>query len=117
MRKQESLKFIVDRWRLMPDTEFHQAANTPQKESASMEEHKHKQVKPSDTRISNALNAMHTAWESGVWRSEPDRQMLHVLHFITAVPPDALLPEEMQFIEGYSAALAEAQEFDAKGGA
>jgi hypothetical protein len=43
--------------------------------------------------------------------------MVHVLQFITAVPPDALLPEEFEFIEGFGAALAEAQEFDAKGGA
>ena len=116
MQSQESLKFIVDRWRLMTDTEFHQAANTPQKESASME-NKHKNMKPSDTRISNALAVMHTAWESGAWRHDTDRQMVHVLQFITAVPPDALLPDEFEFIEGFGAALAEAQEFDAKGGA
>ena len=98
----------------MTDDGSQQRGNEPQKASASME-HKHK-IRPSDTRISKALNDMHGAWESGVWRRDTDACMMAVLSFITAVPPDALLDHEHEFVHAFGAALAEAQEFDAKGG-
>jgi hypothetical protein len=67
--------------------------------------------------VSEALRRMRQAHDSGAWRAAPEAAMVGVLSFMEAVDPEALLPEERDFVTGFVCVMTESIDEQAKGGA
>ena len=93
----------------MPDDGCTTAASEPRKAS--------KHMRPSDSRISDALQRMRHVHDTAAYKKAPEACVAGLLNFMDEVDPDLLSKDETDFVAGFMAVIFEHMDKTAKGGA